>query len=365
MIRVLQVVVLMTAGGIETLLMNLYRQIDRTKVQFDFLVQKDEKGFYDNEILALGGRIFRVNKLNILNQKEFKESIIKILKNNPDITVVHSHNNLLSCFVMRAAYEAGVEKRISHGHIARPRLMEFKQIIRFCIRPYAIKLIKEYSTHRFACSDLAGDWLYGKGLDYKFFPNAIDLNKFRFDPEKRRKIREEYNASKQKIYGHVGRFSAQKNHKKILRIFAEICKTEKDSYLWLIGEGELENKLKESCRRLMITDRVLFLGVKTNVQDFYSAMDVFIFPSYYEGLPVTVVETQANGLHSVISDNITRQVIITNLVDVENIKETNCFWATKCMMEAQLGHHDSYGQIKDSIFRIEIAAQKLENFYLN
>lgn len=365
MIRVLHVVTLMTAGGIETLLMNLYRKIDKTKVQFDFLVQKDEKGYYDDEIISYGGRIFKVPHLNLLNYKKYEDAIYHVLMEHKDIQVVHSHNNLLSCFVMRAAHKANVDVRISHAHIGRPQLTELKQLVRYMIRPYALSLFKKYTTHRFACSDLAGNWLYGKKMSYVFFPNAVDLEKFRFDKVKREEIRDAMSIGDIKIYGHVGRLTAQKNHKKLLYIFNEIVKKDRNSRLWIIGEGELRNQLELLTQKLGIADKVEFLGVKSKVEDYYLAMDAFIFPSKYEGLPVTVVETQASGLYSVVSDKVTKQILISDMIEMHPITDSDKMWAENCINAAKKERKDCYESVKNSGFEIGTAAMRLMDFYID
>ena len=201
-------------------------------------------------------------------------------------------------------------------------------------------------------------------MDYTFFPNAIDIDKFKFSINRRKLIRKENHVSDEKVYGHVGRLTEQKNHRKILRIFAEILKQDPSAKLWIIGEGELKNTLLQYCEVLQIKGSVNFLGIKSNVQDFYSAMDAFIFPSKYEGLPVTVLETQANGLPSVISDKITKQVEISKAIKVVPLEKSDKIWALSCMEASQQGHLDTSIEMNTSVFRIETAAKNLEQFYI-
>ncbi len=363
MIRVLQVVTRMTSGGTETLLMNIYRQIDRSRVQFDFLVQTEQPQFYDEEILSLGGRIFRAPYYNLVNRREYRDSIVKTLKEHPEISVVHAHNNFFSDVALEAAHKAGIQVRIAHAHIAQPQLLGWRQYARYAARPIALRSFRRHATLCLACSDMAGDWIFGKNSGYRFIPNAIDFNRFRFDPAARTRIRNELDLGDCKVYGHVGRMSRQKNHLKLLFVFAEIHKKDPDARLILLGKGSLQEELEAQSRTLGIADHVLFLGTKQNVPDYYAAMDAFIFPSFWEGMPVTVIETQANGLPSLISDHVTPQVAFTDAVDILPLEASDEEWADRAM--AMAGRKRSaMPESKDCAFDIKTAAVRWMNIYL-
>ncbi len=334
MIRVLQVVTRMTSGGTETLLMNIYRQIDRSQVQFDFLVQTEEKQFYDDEILSLGGRIFRAPYYNLANRLAYRNAIVRTLKDHPEITIVHAHNNFFSDVVLEAAQIAGIRVRIAHAHIAQPQLLGWRQYARYATRPIAIRSFRRHATLCLACSDMAGDWIFGKNAGYRFIPNAIDFERFRFDPAARAQIRNELAVDGCTVYGHVGRMSRQKNHEKLLNVFAKICKKDPNARLILLGKGSLREALEAQSRALGIADQVMFLGTKQNVPDYYAAMDAFIFPSFWEGMPVTVIETQVSGLPTLISDHVTPQVAFTKAVEILPLEASDEAWADRAMAMA-------------------------------
>lgn len=364
MVRVLQVVTRMTSGGTETLLMNIYRQIDRNRVQFDFLVQTDEPQFYDDEILSLGGRIFRAPYYTLVNGKAYRDSIVKTLREHPEISVVHAHNNFFSDVVLEAAYEAGVKTRLAHAHIARPQLRGWRQLARYASRPAALRKFRKYATLCLACSDMAGDWIFGKDSGYRFMPNAIDFERFRFDPAARERIRNELALGDAIVYGHVGRMNPQKNHGKLLSVFAEICKKAPNSKLILLGKGPLREELEAQSRDLGIAEQVMFLGTKQNVPDYYAAMDAFIFPSRWEGMPVTVIETQASGLPSLISDHVTPQVVFTDAVEILPLDASDETWASHAMALAERTR-TAAPERKDCEYDIKMAAVRWMEIYLS
>lgn len=295
-------------GGVESVIMNYYRHLDHTKVQFDFICDEDSTRIPYDEIKKLGGRVFLVPKYQKLPQ--YLKALEDLFRKN-QYHIVHSNINTLSVFPLYAAKKAGAPIRISHSH-STSNVREWKRnIIKNILRPFS----KKYATDYFACSELAGRYLFGdKTFDrgeVKIIHNAIDLDKFKFDPEARKKLREELGIDeKTTVIGHVGRFVSQKNHDFLVDVFNEYHTKNPDSKLLLIGTGPFEEKIKAKAEKLNLTDSVLFLGQRNDTNKLYSVMDVFCLPSLYEGLPVVGVEAQAAGLLCLFSNNITPDIRI-------------------------------------------------------
>ncbi|ANU24791.1 hypothetical protein BCM40_03565 [Planococcus donghaensis] len=296
----------MNAAGLETLIMNLYRHIDKDKVQFDFAVQTTEKSFYDNEIIKMGGRIISHPKPN-KGIKDYKISLKNTLEKYGPYDVVHSHVLFFSGTVLDIAKKNNVPIRIAHSHNtndsrnnALPRKI-YKLIMR--------KKIKRNATHLIGCSKQACEYVFGK-TSYQhgkssLFPNAIDLAKFKEIKRNTRYLLEELNLPKDSILiGHVGRFTKQKNHSFIIDIFSNYSKEESRAHLVLVGEGEEIESIKEMVLEKNLSDKVHFLGLRNDIPQFMTAIDLFIFPSLYEGLGIVLVEAQAAGVPSLISKNV-------------------------------------------------------------
>ena len=295
-------------GGVESVIMNYYRHLDRTKVQFDFICDEDSTRIPYDEIKKLGGRVFLVPKYQKLTQ--YLKSLEDLFRKN-QYRIVHSNINTLSVFPLYAAKKAGVPVRISHSHSTSNPKEWKRNIIKNILRPFS----KKYATNYFACSELAGRYLFGnKTFDQgkvKIIHNAIDLDKFKFDSDARKKLRKELDIDeKTTVIGHVGRFVQQKNHDFLIDVFKEYHTKNPDSKLLLIGTGPLEEKIKAKVEKLNLTDSVIFLGQREDTNKLYSVMDVFCLPSLYEGLPVVGVEAQAAGLSCLFSNNITPDICI-------------------------------------------------------
>ena len=296
-------------GGVESVIMNYYRHLDHNKVQFDFICDEDSTRIPYNEIKKLGGRVFLVPKYQ--NLPKYLKALEKLFKEN-QYRIVHSNINTLSVFPLYAAKKAGVPIRISHSHSTSNPKEWKRNLIKNILRPFS----KLYATDYFACSELAGRYLFGnKAFDQgevKIIHNAIDIDKFKFDEVARKKLRKELGIKDNTVViGHVGRFVQQKNHTFLVDVFKEYHKKNPDSKLLLVGSGPLEDKIKKKVEKLGLKDSVLFLGQRDDINKLYSAMDVFCLPSLYEGLPVVGVEAQAAGLPCVFSDKITNDTVIT------------------------------------------------------
>lgn len=307
-IRVLHVVTVMNLGGIETLLMTLYRNIDRSIIQFDFLVHRAEKGFFDDEIQGLGGRLFHVRSLNPRYYLEYRQQVQKILDEN-HYDIIHSHLNANSSIVLGIAKKMGVKCRIAHSHIDKTT-----EGLKGMIKSVNKLFINSVSTSRFACSEQAGKWLFGRKVDFKVFANAIDTSKFCFNETIRNDVRKSLNIGNDTIIlGNIARFNIQKNHTFIIDVFAAFIKKHADARLLLLGEGELLDEIKNKTAALGLMDKVIFAGAVGNANEYLNAMDVFLFPSLFEGLGIVAIEAQTNGLPVVMNYTLPRELDITPL----------------------------------------------------
>ena len=310
-------------GGVESVIMNYYRHLDHSKVQFDFICDDDSTRIPYDEIKKLGGRVFLVPKYQ--NLPKYLKALEKLFKEN-QYRIVHSNINTLSVFPLYAAKKAGVPIRISHSHSTSNPKEWKRNLIKNILRPFS----KRYATDYFACSELAGRYLFGnKAFDQgkvKIIHNAIDVDKFKFDEVARKKLRKEFGIKDSTIViGHVGRFVQQKNHTFLVDVFKEYHKKNPDSKLLLVGSGPLEDEIKKKVERLGLKDSVLFLGQRDDINKLYSVMDVFCLPSLYEGLPVVGVEAQAAGLPTIFSNRISKEVIVSSYAKIVSIQDTGLY----------------------------------------
>lgn len=310
-------------GGVESVIMNYYRHLDHSKVQFDFICDEDSTRIPYDEIKKLGGRVFLVPKYQ--NLPKYLKALEKLFKEN-QYRIVHSNINTLSVFPLYAAKKAGVPIRISHSHSTSNPKEWKRNLIKNILRPFS----KRYATDYFACSELAGRYLFGnKAFDQgkvKIIHNAIDVDKFKFDEVARKKLRKEFGIKDSTIViGHVGRFVQQKNHTFLVDVFKEYHKKNPDSKLLLVGSGPLEDEIKKKVERLGLKDSVLFLGQRDDINKLYSVMDVFCLPSLYEGLPVVGVEAQAAGLPTIFSNRISKEVIVSSYAKIVSIQDTGLY----------------------------------------
>lgn len=362
-IRVLNLFTIMNRGGAETMVMNYYRNIDRNKIQFDFLVHRNEKGAYDDEIKSLGGRIYSMIPIHPQNFLTYKKMLREFFKEHKEYRIIHSHMSELGYFAFKEAKRQGIPIRICHAHNA-PHGWDIKMIM----RTYFKKKMMSYITHMFTCGKEAGKWLYGKNNleNVIMLNNAIDAKKFDYDACKAKYLKQMMGLENKFIIGHVGRFNKQKNHMFLLDIFNEIYKIDSSSVLLLAGMGEEENKIKEKVKLLKLNDSVKFLGVRNDIENLMQIFDVFLFPSLYEGLPVTLIEAQAAGLPCAISDTISNQCIIT-----DNIFKFPLSYNSKEIANKIYNKYKNFSRKKMSNiitkkgFDIKNNSKKLEEFYIN
>jgi glycosyltransferase involved in cell wall biosynthesis len=303
-IRVLHVVVNMNRGGAETLIMNLYRNIDRSKVQFDFLTCKE--GVFDSEIIAMGGQIHRIPYVTNIGHASYVKVLDHFFLANSYYKIIHSHMDKMSGLVLRSAEKAKIPVRIAHSHNTKSEGGFVSRTYKW----YAGKKIKRYSTNLYACSNAASQWLFReRSREAHVLKNGIECEKFVFSSEVRNSVRKELQLGKQSlVIGHVGRFNHQKNHLFLLDLFTQLIKSLPNATLVLVGGGNLQPKIEAKIKELHLEDKVKLLGIREDIHLLLQAFDFFVFPSLHEGLPVTLIEAQGAGLPCIISDTITKEV---------------------------------------------------------
>ena len=364
MLRVLHSVSNMARAGIETMLMNYYRHIDRSLIQFDFLANKPVPGEYDEEIRSMGGRVFVSPGLNPLHYPKYKRYVAELLHDNPEIRIVHAHNEAMGYYALQSAKDAGIKVRIAHAHNT--------QIIRDYKYPLKIickQLLPGAATDHWSCGRDAGIYYYGeKRWNESGFilRNAIDMSRFAFQPEVRERIRKANGLENCFVIGHVGRFNLQKNHTRLLDIFAQIAKADPEARLALIGVGELEEAAKEKAQALGIWDKTLFLGQMANVNEWYQAMDCFVLPSLFEGLPVVGIEAQAAGLPCYFSDRVTDEVLLSPGAHRISLEASDDVWAEEILTAKQPETDRALGAdvVRQAGYDIREEAKKLQQIYL-
>ncbi|OPH56672.1 glycosyl transferase family 1 [Paenibacillus ferrarius] len=303
-IRILHVVVNMNRGGAETLLMNLYRNMDRTKVQFDFLTCK--AGAYDAEIMGMGGIIHRIPYVSEIGHAKYIQALDQFFRAYTNYRIVHAHMDKMSGFVLRSAKKAGAPIRIAHSHNTSSEGGIAAKLYKW----FAGTFIASCATHFLACSTKAAEWLFPqKEKNAVILKNGIESDKFAFSPEVRAQVRRELKLPPDcYVVGHVGRFAHQKNHAFLIDVFAQLNRERPDTVLVLAGDGPLRAVIEKKVKACLLQDKVRFLGVRSDITRLLQAFDLFVFPSLHEGLPVTLIEAQGAGLPCLISDEITQEV---------------------------------------------------------
>jgi hypothetical protein len=318
----------MDRGGVSTFMMNVYEKMHSENIQIDFLVHTLSKGVRDEDILNLGGKIFRVparGKNPLKNYRQIKQIM---LDGNYD--VVHAHADAGNSTILSIAKECDIPIRISHCHNTN---YTNKSLLKKFLNEQFKKQIPRYATHLWACSEKAGEWLYGNH-SFEVIPNAIDVQKFIYSPQLSKDLRKELNLENKFVIGHVGRFDYQKNHDFLLKVFAEVINEREDAHLVLIGKGELEEVIKKQANQLGILDKISFLGESSNVNKLINVFDVGVFPSLFEGFSIAMVEMQVNGLPLVVSDNVPSEINLTDNIRFLSLDETVKYWC-KTILETK------------------------------
>lgn len=358
--RVLQIIRSMGYGGAETFIMNLYRNMDRNKIQFDFLVNNDGK--YDEEIKELGGIIYKIPYITEVGQFKYVRELKKFFESHPEYQVIHSHIDQVSGIIVETANRCKIKKIISHSHNTK----NSNGILGRGYKRYLQSKINKNTTDKLACGINAAKWLYKKKWqNATIINNGIDVEKFKYSENNRENMRKELNISESTIViGHIGRFSKQKNHTFLVDIFYEFQKNNSDSILVLLGEGVLREKIKEKIEKLGIKDKVIILDNRPDTYKIYSAFDILLFPSLFEGLSVVLIEAQFNGLKILTSENIDKNTDITGNVFYKRLNESPKEWA-KEINKIDLNRKNVEEIIQNSEYNIKKVAKKMENIYLS
>lgn len=368
-IRVLQIVGRMDRGGIETLIMNLYRNIDREKVQFDFLCHYGREAAYNEEIRQMGGTIYEMPALkddtHVYYWKYFHyiTALHSFFKTH-HYKIIHGHMTNTASIYMPIAKKYGVSTRISHSHNTHGKAGLLGVVTDFLQRT-----IYKNATDWFACSKAAAYWFYPKEDVDKgkvtIVPNAVDAYRFRFDEDKRVRMRSELGIEGKLVIGCVARFRPEKNQVFLLKVFQSILKTEPNAVLLFAGEGPCEDEVKQETTSLGIQNKVVFLGMRTDIPDLLQAMDVFVLTSLWEGLPVTGIEAQASGLRCVVSDRITKEMNAINMVEYIPLEAPIEEWANAIIRNAKIKRHDTFEEMKRAGYDVHTLVSWLQEFYLN
>lgn len=369
-IKVLYFVDRLRHGGIQQLILEILKHMDKEKVQIDLVVFDDGETYpLEEEVKKLGINLYKLDgwiksPLSYIKQKKVMD---KFYKDHHDYKVVHLHSSSKNFFVLKEAKKYGIPVRIAHSHnIGFQTKNKIKILIGNILKNALIKNATDY----FACSKLAGEWLFGdeitKANKFKVIHNAVEYDKFKFNSEVRNNIRTELNINNNCIlFGNVGRFTNQKNHTFLIDIFNEIHKMNENTKLILIGIGEKEEEIKQKVKDLKLENDVIFAGFKKNVNEYMSVMDVFLMPSLYEGLPVVGVEAQAAGLPCFMSkDVITDEVKITSGVHFIPLQKSAKEWAEE-ILNSNLDRKNTERELKKAGYFIDDMARSLAEYYIN
>lgn len=389
-IRVLHVLGGVGLGGAESRIMDLYRQMDRSEIQFDFLIHSNavnymhshavnhkhdgfaeavgdnlpgrKPEFYDEEIHRLGGHIYVLPKFKAYNYFTYRRAVKSFFARHREFQVVQGHMTSTAGIYLPVAHKYGVPITVAHSRNAGVEKGPKGAATKFFRR----NLIQK-ADYCFACSRLAGEDVFGRDAmrqgKVKIIHNAVDVDRFTYDPRKREKVREELGLGEELTLGHVGRFNYQKNHPYLIDIFAALCEKRTDVVLLLLGEGPDQEGIREKCRMLGIDSKVRFLGNQKHPEDYYQAMDFFLLPSFFEGLPGVLVEAQAAGLKCLVSDTVTREAQATELVTYLSIECPAGEWAGRILAEAGYKRQDTCQTMRNAGFDVKTQAEGYRLFY--
>jgi glycosyltransferase involved in cell wall biosynthesis len=360
-LRILHTVVNMNRGGAETLIMNLYRNMDRAKIQFDFLTCKE--GVFDSEINELGGRVHRIPYVSDVGHFGYTKALNRFFLSHK-YKIVHAHLDRMSGLVLRAAKKADIPIRIAHSHNTSSEgglaAKAYKALVG--------RLIPSSATHLVACSHAAANWLYAeKARKSMILKNGIECGRFTFSPEIRKQVREELQiAPNQWVVGHVGRFNHQKNHTFLIDIFSQFVKAKPESVLVMAGDGLLRLDIEKKVKDASLESHIRFLGVRNDIHRLLQAFDIFVFPSLHEGLPVTLIEAQGAGLPCLLSDTITKEVDMgIKLVEYSPLNDMDS-WLETMLQMANMNHqrNSSAHALSQNGYDIKNTAKSTQDFYL-
>lgn len=361
----------MRHGGIQQFIVENIKHMNKSKIQIDVLTLDDGQSYpLDDTIKDLGCDFYKLKGIwinNPLDYIKYAKAINNFFKEHDDYQVVHMNASSKNFLLLKYAKKYNIPVRIAHSHNID---FQTKNPIKKLIGNILKLPMRKYATDYFACSTIAGEWLFGKkNIDnkkVKIINNAVDYEKFKYNEKTREKIRKEFNIKKNDLLiGHVGRFTNQKNHTFLIDIFFEITKQNKKAKLIMVGIGEKEEEIKQKVKDLNIEDKVIFAGFRNNINELMQAMDVFLLPSLYEGLGIVLIEAQAAGLPSITSDKVVPQEAkISKLLHYIPLEENEKQWATK-ILESSLERIDTKKEMQKKGYLIEQTAKYLEKFYIN
>ena len=361
-IRVLQVFTILNRGGAETNIMNYYRNIDRSKIQFDFLVHREEPGAYEKEIRALGGKIFRLPPVHPLHLKKYKEAVRKFFEENPDYQIIHGNSSELGSYIYAEAKRKNIPVIIAHAHSSTMSL-DVKSLFRYFLKMHMRRYVNTY----FTCSYESSIYLFGKKNVKQTYQvnNAIEVGKFKFNKSLAQRVLNKLGIMSDFNIVHVGSFNPIKNHSFIVEVFSELRKQRSSAHLFLIGEGYLKETILHQVSELGLNSNVTFLGLREDVNELLQAMDVFLFPSHYEGFGIALAEAQASGMQYVISDGIPKEaILVPENVTVLSLREKAETWAEKILTLDLSDRKDVSEIIVTKGYDIKENAKKLEHKYI-
>lgn len=350
----------MNRGGAETLLMNLYRNVDRTRVQFDFLTCKE--GVFDQEITSMGGKVYQIPYIADIGHFGYIKALNQFFATHKEYRIVHSHLDKMSGIVLRSAQKHHVPVRIAHSHNTSSEGSFAARLYKW----YAGKHIVPSATHFLACSHAAARWLFAtQNGQVKIVQNGIECEQFVFSPDIREQIRTELKLDKDFIIGHVGRFNHQKNHSFLIDLFAQLTNIIPKAKLLLVGDGPLRKEFEEKIYQLHLQEKVKLLGVRSDIHCLLQGFDLFVFPSLHEGLPVTLIEAQGSGLPCLISDVITDEVDMgLGLIHYASLQEKSKWLdVIKRIAESPVQRVSSYQSLREKGYDIKRTAAWTEGFY--
>lgn len=357
-IRVAQVIGKMNAGGVKTVVMEYYTHIDRSRVQFDFVVDDDSLDVDVNEIEKMGGRVFWVPRYQRL--VPYLAALCKLFRTEKFL-IVHARINALNVFPLFAAWLCGVPVRIAEN-LTTSHPNEKKTLLKKLLRPFQAV----FATHRMACSEHCARWMYGPGYEksaVKIFKTAYSVEKYGFQPEAREKERVRLGLKDHFVIGNIGRFVPQKNQLFLLEIFAAVLKTAPQARLLLIGDGPMRGELEQRAKELGVFEKVLWMGAQKEVWNYYQAMDCFVFPSLYEGLGIVAVQAQNSGLPCVVSDQVPREADVTDTLRFLSLSASCQEWGAAVLAQQGALRRDQSDKVKEAGYDIAQSAGELAGYY--
>lgn len=352
----------MDLGGAESLIMNLYRHIDRSRVQFDFLLHCPEGSAYEKEIRELGGRIFRIPRYLLYNKLSYEKNLTSFLGSHPEYRIIHDHLMDSASETLRVAGRMG-RLTIAHSHTADVPFSAGE-----LLRSFLRRDLWKIADYRFACSEEAGKWLYRGKADFTVLRNGIETKAFGFDMKERERVRKELGIPESAfVVGTVGRMVRYKNQARLPGIIGELEKTGTDTRLLLVGDGPEKEEIMKNAGRLGVSDHLIFTGPRKDVTGLLMGMDAFVLPSLYEGLGIVLVEAQASGLPCIFTDSIPADVdIIPELIHRVALSDPDSTWARTLLDVRPMENRETAaGTVEGKGYDIKTSASQLQEFYLS